>query len=319
MSRGAAVLVARRLLGGAVLLLLVSVIVFTATEVVPGDAAFYVAGRDATPEQLARVRAELNLDRSAGSRYVDWLSHAVRGDLGDSLVQLAPVSSYLGVRARNTLVLAGTTLALLIPLSLLLGGLAAVRQGRSVDAAVSAVTLALAAVPEFVVGILLVTLFAVHWRLLPAIASITFESSLHAWVTSLVLPAATLLAISLGHTVRLVRGSTIDALESEYVEAARLRGLPERVVVWRHALPNSLGPAVQVLALNAAWLIGGVVIVENVFNYPGLGQALVDALLTHDIPVVQAIACLLAAAYILVNVMGDLATLALTPRLRPPS
>lgn len=311
-------LVARRLLGGIVLVLLVSLIVFVATQVVPGDAAFYVVGRDATPEQLDRVRAELQLDRPAAVRYMDWLSDAAHADLGDSLVLRTPVSSYLGIRARNTLILAGVTLALMIPLSLLLGGLAAVRRGKPFDAAVSGVTLALAALPEFVVGIVLVMLFAVQWHMLPAIASITFESSLDAWVTSLVLPVASLLAISLGHTVRLVRGSTIDALDSEYVEAARLRGLPERLVVWRHAVPNSLGPAVQVLALNAAWLIGGVVIVENVFNYPGLGQALVNALLTHDIPVVQAIACFLAAVYIIVNLVGDFATVMLTPRLRRP-
>jgi peptide/nickel transport system permease protein len=309
-------LVFRRVASGVLVIFLVSVLVFVATELVPGNTAQFVVGRDADPSALATVSHQLGLDRPATTRYADWLGNAVQGNLGHSLIYGIPVSSYLGVRLRNTAVLAGVTLLFLIPLSLLFGGLCAMRRDTFFDRSISTVSLVLTSIPEFVLGIALVTIFAVRLHLLPAIASITFDPSLGSWTKSLVLPVACLLGISLAQTVRMVRGSTIEVLDSEFIEASRLRGVPERRVLWGHAVPNALGPAIQVLAINAAWLIGGIVIVENVFNYPGIGQALLEALIAHDVPVIQAIACLLAACFILVNLLADIGIIILTPRLR---
>jgi peptide/nickel transport system permease protein len=309
-------LIARRVLGGVLLVLVASVIVFSLLEVVPGDAASFVVGKDAPPSVLASTRETLGLDRPASQRYLEWLGDAVRGDFGTSPILLQPISGYVGERAKNTGILAAVTFALMVALSLVIGAAAALRRGRAFDNVVAAVTLALAGFPEFVVGILLVSLFAVQWKLLPAIAVFTFDPTLENWVKSLVLPVATLLLIALPQTVRLIRGSLIEVLDSEFVEALRLRGIDERHIVWRHALPNAMGPAIQLLALNAAWLIGGIVIVENVFNYPGLGQALVNGLTEHDIPVALSISCLLVAVYVILNAVADVAQLALTPRLR---
>lgn len=309
-------LLGRRILGGMVLVLVASAIVFTLLEVVPGDAASFVVGKDAPPAVLASTRETLGLDRPPPQRYVEWLGRAVTGDLGTSPILLAPISGYVGERAKNTGILAAVTFVLMVVLSLLIGGAAALKRGKAFDNVVAAITLGLAGFPEFVVGILLVSVFAVQLQLLPAIAVFTFDPTLGNWVKSLVLPVATLLLIALPQTVRLIRGSMIEVLESDFIEALRLRGIDERHIVWRHALPNAMGPAIQLLALNAAWLIGGIVIVENVFNYPGLGQALVNGLTEHDIPVALAISCLLVAVYVILNALADVAQLALTPRLR---
>jgi peptide/nickel transport system permease protein len=306
-----------RLVGGLGLVLFASVLVFIMMEIIPGDPAYFVVGREASPDVLAQVRETLNLDQPAPSRYVDWLSNFIRGDFGHSALLIgSDLNEYLRERAFNTGVLAGVTLVLLIPGSLALGVLAAIRRDRPIDHAVSGTMLFSVGFPDFVVGIILVALFAVHWRLFPAIATFPLDPSPSAWFESLVLPVATLLIVALPHTVRLVRGSMIEALDSEYVEALRLRGIPERRVVWRHALPNALGPSIQSIALNAAWLIGGVVVIENVFNYPGIGQAIVSALTAHDAPVVESVACLLVLAYVLLTTLADVSHMMLNPRLR---
>jgi peptide/nickel transport system permease protein len=306
-----------RLVGGLGLVLFASVLVFIMMEIIPGDPAYFVVGREASPDVLAQVRETLNLDQPAPSRYVDWLSNFIRGDFGHSALLIgSDLNEYLRERAFNTGVLAGVTLVLLIPGSLALGVLAAIRRDRPIDHAVSGTMLFSVGFPDFVVGIILVALFAVHWRLCPASATFPLDPSPSAWFESLVLPVATLLIVALPHTVRLVRGSMIEALDSEYVEALRLRGIPERRVVWRHALPNALGPSIQSIALNAAWLIGGVVVIENVFNYPGIGQAIVSALTAHDAPVVESVACLLVLAYVLLTTLADVSHMMLNPRLR---
>lgn len=307
----------RRLLIALALVLGSSVIVFVLMEIVPGDPAFFVVGRDADPALIAHVRESLGLNDPAYVRYFRWLTHFVRGEFGHSAVLIdTNLNDYIRDRVFNTFVLASATFALMVPVSLALGVVAAIRRGRMVDHLVSGFVLFTVGFPEFVIGILFVTFFAVKWRLVPAIATFPFDPTLGAWVQSLILPVATLLIVALPHTVRLVRASMIDVLDSEYIEGLRLRGVPESSVVWRHALPNALGPSIQALALNAAWLLGGVVIVENLFNYPGLGQAMVSALLSHDVPLIESITCLLVLAYIAITTTADLVQIAFDPRLR---
>jgi peptide/nickel transport system permease protein len=309
--------VLRRLLTALALVLGSSVIVFVLMEIIPGDPAFFVVGRDADPTLIERVRETLGLNDPAHVRYFRWLGHFVQGEFGHSAVLIdINLNDYIRDRVFNNFVLASVTFALMVPVSLALGVVAAIRRGKMLDHIVSGFVLFTVGFPEFVVGILFVTFFAVKWRLLPAIATFPFDPTLGAWVQSLVLPVATLLIVALPHTVRLVRASMIDVLDSEYIEGLRLRGVPENAVVWRHALPNALGPSIQALALNAAWLLGGVVIVENLFNYPGLGQAMISALLSHDVPLIESITCLLVLAYIAITTIADLVQIAFDPRLR---
>jgi peptide/nickel transport system permease protein len=306
-----------RLIAAIALVLGSSVLVFVMMEIIPGDPAFFVVGRDASPDVIAHVRESLGLNDPAIVRYLRWLGHFVRGEFGHSAVLIdTDLNDYISERVFNTFILASVTFALMVPLSMALGVAAAVRRGKLLDHVVSGFILFSVGFPEFVVGILLVTLFAVKWRLLPAIATFPFDPTLGAWVVSLILPVATLLVVALPHTVRLVRASMIDVLDSEYIEGLRLRGVPERRVVWIHALPNALGPSIQALALNAAWLIGGVVIVENLFNYPGLGQANISALLSHDVPIIESITCLLVFAYVGITTIADLVQIGFDPRLR---
>jgi peptide/nickel transport system permease protein len=323
-------LLVRRALWGVLTLLIVSVLVFAGTSVLSGDAATIALGKDATPERVAALRANLGLDDPAPQRYVDWLGGLLQGDLGVSLsVGTAgsttdistdntgiPVSELVGDRVVNSLILAFAAAAVVFPLSLLLGAWSALRPGRRADSVISTTTLVLIALPEFVVGLLLVFLFAVQVKWFPAVSFVPPDVSLAERIDGLVLPVATLTAASVAHTARLVRGSLIEVLESDYVQMARLKGVPERAVVRRHALPNALVPTIQVVALNFAWLVGGIVIVEVVFGYPGIGQGLTAAVQSRDLPTVQVLAVAIAAVYVVVNTLADLATIVLTPRLR---
>jgi peptide/nickel transport system permease protein len=309
-------LVGTRLVVGAVILWVVSVVVFAGTELLSGDAATAILGRNATPEKIAVVREQLDLDEPAPKRYAAWLGGILTGDLGESLSTGRPVTEIIGGKVRNSALLAGMTTLVLIPLSYLLGTLAAVRRYGSLDHGISYITLALIALPEFVVAILLVLTFAVVWPVLPAISFLGPEDGLLDTARALVLPVVALLAASIAHTTRMVRGSVIEALESEYVQMARLKGVPERAVVVRHALRNALVPSIQVMALAIGWLAGGVVVVEFVFQYPGIGQALVDAVSARDLPVVQVLALLIAAVYVVVNLFADILSIVLTPKLR---
>ena len=323
-------LLVRRALWGVLTLLIVSVLVFAGTSALSGDAATIALGKDATPERVAALRANLGLDEPAPQRYVDWLGGLLQGDLGVSLSAGTagsttdisidntglPVSELVGDRVVNSLILAIAAAAVVFPLSLLLGAWSALRPGRRADSNISTTTLVLIALPEFVVGLLLVFLFAVQVMWFPAVSFVPPGVSLAERIDGLVLPVATLTAASVAHTARLVRGSLIEVLESDYVQMARLKGVPERAVVRRHALPNALVPTIQVVALNFAWLVGGIVIVEVVFGYPGIGQGLTAAVQSRDLPTVQVLALAIAAVYVVVNTLADLATIVLTPRLR---
>jgi len=312
--------IAWRLVGGALTLWVVSLLVFAATDVLPGDPAQVILGKDATPQGVAALRRELGLDRPAYTRYADWLSGVVRLDFGNSVSiglhagadgQLTgtPVSSLIAGPLRNSAILGGVTLLFLVPLSFLLGTAAGVWQGSRLDTAMQVSTLTLTALPQFVLAFILVLLFAIAWPVLPAV-------SFHASPAALVLPVATLVGVSVAYTSRMIRAGVVQILNSDYVRVARLKGLPERSVIRRHVIPNAIAPSLQAFALMVGWLAGGLVIVEAVFAYPGIGQGMVAAVSTRDLPVVQAYTLVIAAVYVVGNLVADLLTLATNPRLR---
>jgi peptide/nickel transport system permease protein len=305
----------RRTATGLVVLVLVSILIFAATQILPGDAAQAILGRTATPASVAALREQLHLDEPATTRYGHWVAGLVHGDFGTSLSANVPVSDLIGERIRNSLVLALLTLLLMIPLSLVLGIVAGARAGRAADHAISGVSLAFIAVPEFVTATLLILLLAIWAHLLPPV-SLTAGGDPLGTPSVLVLPIITLLLASLAQTIRMMRAGVVEVMQTEYIEAARMNGISERRVILKHVVRNSLAPSIQVLALNVQWLVGGIVIVETVFQYGGIGQLLVQAVSVRDIPLVEALAVLIAAVYIALNIVADLLVVLLVPRLR---
>ena len=307
----------RRLLLGIVVLVLVSVLVFLATQALPGDPARAILGRSATPASLAALRRQLHLDRSVIDQYWTWVTGLLHGNLGTSLAAQEPVTTLLGPKLVNSAVLVALAAVVSIPLSIAIGAWAALKRDKAFDRTSSNLLLALAALPEFVVALVLVIVFATTvFHVLPAISTVPPGSRpWNNWV-ALVLPTITLVIAVAPYVARIMRASMIEVLESDYVEMARLKGLPERTVLIRHALPNALGPVFQVIALNLAYLAGGIIVIEFVFNYTGIGGAIVEAVNNHDLPVVQALAILLAAVYVVLNLLADVATILVTPKLR---
>ncbi|HLL09233.1 MAG TPA: ABC transporter permease [Nocardioidaceae bacterium] len=313
---GIAAFIVRRLLLGLVVLFFVSILVFVATQAL-GDPARAILGRDATPASIAALRAELNLDQPVVGQYLTWASGLLTGDLGNSLANQLPVADYLGPRLVNSSVLVLIAAVVSIPLSIAIGSWAALKREKTFDVVTSNLMLVLAAVPEFVVAVLLVIVFATTvLHVLPAISPIAPGQRPWDVPEGLVLPTAALVIAVAPYVARIMRASMVEVLESDYVEMARLKGLPERTVLMRHALPNAIGPVFQVIAINLAYLAGGVVVIEYVFNYSGIGSALQDAVVNHDLPVVQALAMLIAAVYVVLNLLADVATILVTPRLR---
>ncbi len=307
----------RRILLGLLTLLLVSIVVFAATQALPGNAARAILGRDATPARLAALTRQLHLDRSVLAQYFSWLGGIVRGQLGTSAATQQAVSTLIGGRIANSAFLVLVSAIVAIPLSIGLGVLMAVRRDRPTDHILSTGSLALAALPDFVIGIGLALLLATNVsHVFPAVSII--PPGEHAWneLKAVVLPALTLIIAVTPYISRIMRASMVEVLESDYVTMARLKGLPNRTVIWRHAVPNAIVPAIQVSALQLAYMAGGVVLVEFVFSFPGVGAQLVDSVGNRDIPVVQALAIIIAAVYVVVNLVADLLTILVTPRLR---
>jgi peptide/nickel transport system permease protein len=298
-----------------VLLAFVSVLVFGATQVLPGDAASAILGRSATPAQKAIYRKQLGLDKPLPEQYWRWISGVVQGDLGTSVASQLPVTSFISARAGKSLVLAIAALLVLLPVSLAFGIWAGIRRDRPVDHAISVASLALIALPEFVTGTILIAVLAVSLRWLPPTSILSSGGALSN-PKLLVLPVLTLCVTAAPYLIRMVRAGVSEAMGADYVQMARLSGIPERRVVLRHALRNALAPTVQVFALTIQYLIGGIVIVETVFAYPGLGQGLVQAVVARDIPTVQGVAMLLAAIYIVINIAADVVVVLLIPKLR---
>jgi peptide/nickel transport system permease protein len=310
-------LIGRRLALGVLTLFLISLIVFAAVLALPGDAATAILGREATPERVAALRDQLNLNDSVVSQYLSWIGGVVTGSFGESAATQQPVSELLSDRVANTGFLVFVAALVAIPLSIGIGVWTAMRRDRAVDHVVSTTTLVLAALPEFVIGIGLILLFATSvFTWLPAVSLLAPDEKAWSNLDVVVLPAATLVLAVTPYISRIMRGSMIEVLESEYVTMARLKGLSERTVIWRHAVPNAIVPAIQVAALQLAWMAGGVVVVEFVFSYPGIGASLVEGVANQDMPVVQTVTMLAAGVYVAMNLIADLATILVTPKLR---
>jgi peptide/nickel transport system permease protein len=312
-------LTARRLGIGVITLFVVSVIVFLATEVLPGNAAFAVLGRSANPARLHALERQLHLNQGLLAQYWTWLSGLLSGKLGTSLANGQPVWGLAEPRLINSAVLVLVTGVIGTVLGVALGAVAALRKDSWFDHACSVVALAVTSLPEFVVAITLIILFStVVSHLLPAVSLL--PPGTYAWSQPelLILPVATLVIVIVPYIFRMMRAAMIEALESDYVEMARLKGVPEWRIVLAHALPNAIAPTIQVIGLNFLYLAGGVVVVEYVFNFPGIGQGLVFAVNNRDIPVIQFIVVVLAAFYVCVNIVSDVVALLVTPRRRIP-
>lgn len=309
-------LIVRRLLLSVVTLTIVAVVVFATTELLPGDWATAYFGREATPERLERLRAELGLDRPATERFASWLGRALRGDLGSSLARKEPVLGLIASRLQKTLLLGGVAGLVSIPLALALGIIAGLTRGRRADVAISTISLIGMSLPEFVVGTVLIFVLSITLQIFPALTVVRADTSFVDFLPNIVLPAATLTIVWVAYILRMVRTTMIDVLASEYVEMATLKGIPRARVVLRHALPNALLPTINAIALMLAALLGGVVVIETVFNYPGVGLLLVTAIRNRDVPLIQGIAITIAVMYVTINLVADLLTTSLDPRLR---
>lgn len=310
-------LIALRLALGVLTLWAVTVVIFLATQALPGNAAYAVLGHSATPQRLHALEQSLHLNSPLISQYGSWIGGVLGGNFGHSLANGEKVSTLIGPRVVNSAVLVVAAGIIGTLIAGLLGLLAAARRDSPFDHICSVVLLAITALPEFVVAIALVIVFSVVvLHALPATSSIPPGS--HPWnnIKALILPTATLAIVITPYIFRMVRGAMIEALESDYVEMAKLKGLPRWRVSLVHALPNSLPPIVQVVGLNLLYLAGGIVIVEYVFNYPGVGAALVDAVANRDVPMIQFIVLVLAAFYVVVNIVTDVIALMATPRRR---
>ncbi len=311
-------LIAQRLGLGLLTLLAASVLIFAGTEILPGDLASAVLQNSATPESLAEMRKELGLDRPASVRYVEWLGNAAVGDFGRSLASQRDVVQEIAPRLKNTLFLASYAALVAVPLAVALGLMAAIWQGGIYDRAVNFVTLLTISVPEYLVGYILIKYLSVRLGWFPSLANVTPDTPLLARIGLTFLPMLTLVLVVMAHMMRMTRASVLQIMASPYIEMAFLKGLPKWRVVVRHAFPNALAPIINVIALDLAYLITGVVIVEAVFVYPGLGQLMVDAVSKHDVPVVQACGLIFAGAFILLNMIADVAAILSNPRLRHP-
>ncbi|MCP5153138.1 MAG: ABC transporter permease [Ectothiorhodospiraceae bacterium] len=307
-------MIAQRLALGVLTLFLISVLIFGAIELLPGDIAEEILGQSATPETVEAFRRELGLDRPAHLRYLDWLGGVAQGDLGHSLANRRPIADLIAGRLANTLFLALYAAVIAVPLSLALGILAALYRNSLYDRAVNVFTLSSISFPEFFVAYILI-FFLAQSGLFPSIARVTPGADLADKLHRTFLPALTLTLVVTAHMMRMTRAAIINLLASPYIEMARLKGVGPARIVLRHALPNALAPIINVIALNLAYLITGVVVVEVVFVYPGLGQLMVDSVSKRDVTVVQAAALIFACAYVLLNLVADVLSTLSNPRL----
>ena len=305
----------QRLALGVLTLFIVSLIIFGATELLPGDFAQEILGQSATPETVAALREKLGLDQPMHIRYLGWLGDIVRGDFGESLANGQPVADLIGKRLGYTLYLALYAAAIAVPLSLALGILAALFRNTFFDRAANASALTAISFPEFFVAYILIFYLAGRGGLFPSISSFRGDPTFEEYLYRAFLPALTLTLVVTAHMMRMTRASIINLLASPFIEMARLKGMKPMRVIVKHALPNALAPIINVVALNLAYLITGVVVVEVVFVYPGLGQLMVDSVAARDMPVVQGVALIFAAAYVLLNLTADVLATLSNPRL----
>ena len=307
-------MICQRLALGFVTLFVISLLIFSAVEMLPGDLAQEILGQSATPETVAAFRRELGLDQPAHTRYLGWLGGVLQGDFGTSLANKRPIADLIGSRLGNTLFLALYAAAISVPLSLVLGILAALYRNSFYDRFINIFTLSSISFPEFFVAYILVYLFAQSgW--FPSISNLSDDMSFGDKLYRAFLPALTLTLVVTAHMMRMTRAAIINLLASPYIEMAKLKGVSASRVILYHALPNALAPIINVIALNLAYLITGVVVVEVVFVYPGLGQLMVDSVSKRDITVVQAASLIFACAYVLLNLLADVLSTLSNPRL----
>jgi len=310
--------IAQRISLGFLTLFTISLLITFGVELLPGDLAESILGQGATPETVKVFRAELGLDEPAHLRYLNWLGGIVTGDLGVSLASKREISELVGIRLANTIFLGGFAATIAVPLALFLGILAALFRNTLFDRAINTFTLTTISFPEFFVAYILILFFAIKLGWFPGISNISTELSFGNKLYRTLLPAATLTLVVLAHMLRMTRATIINLLASPYIEMARLKGIRPIKIILRHALPNALAPIVNVIALNLAYLVVGVVIVEVVFVYPGLGQLMVDSVSKRDIPVVQACSMIFASVYILLNLSADIISIVTNPRILHP-
>ncbi|MDH3376823.1 MAG: ABC transporter permease [Gammaproteobacteria bacterium] len=311
-------MVAQRLGLGLLTLFAVSLIIFLGVEALPGNAAEAILGQSATPETVAALERQMGLDLPPHERYFKWLGGMLQGDFGVSIANGREISELIGVRFANTLFLALMAALISVPLALVLGILAALYRNSIYDRSVNIVTLSSISFPEFFVAYILILIFAVTAGWFPSLANVGPETTLWERVYRCVLPAATLTLVVVAHMMRMTRAAIINLLASPYIEMANLKGMSRSRIIVHHALPNAWAPVVNVIVINLAYLIVGVVIVEVVFVYPGLGQLIVDSVRTRDIPVVQACSIIFAATYVLLNLTADILSIVTNPRLLHP-
>ncbi len=311
-------MVLSRLAIGLATLWVVSVLVFAGTNILPGDVAQIILGQSATPETLAVLRAELGLDQPAYVRYMNWVADMFSGDLGTSKAGGAAISDMIGGRLANTMYLAGIVALISIPLSVAIGLMAAMYPGTMLDRAVTFGTLSLISVPEFFIATFMVLIFAVNLNWLPAIAHFSKDASFLVQMRGLAMPIIVLTIVVSAQMIRMTRAGILNVMNSPYIEMSILKGVPRKRIILRHALFNAIGPIVNVIALNLAYLVSGVVIVETIFAYPGLAKLMIDGVQTRDLPLVQACAMIFCGTYVLLIIIADVISIISNPRLRQP-
>ena len=311
-------ILAQRIALSLLMLLLVSVLIFVGTQILPGDVAQSILGRAATPQALENLRAELGLNQPAYIRYLDWLGGLLHGDLGTSLTNGRDIREAIGQRLGNTLFLAACAAVVAVPLAIFLGLVSVLYRNRWPDRLISAVSLAAISVPEFLIGYVLMFYIGVKLGWAPSVSTVTEGMSFLARLQAVALPVAVLTLVVLAHMMRMTRAAILNVMQSPYIETAELKGMGMFAIIWRHAFPNAIAPVVNVVMLTLAYLVVGVVVVEVVFVYPGMGQFLVDHVAKRDVPVVQACGLIFASVYILLNLVADLVSILTNPRLRHP-
>ena len=311
-------LAAQRIALGCMLLVAASVLIFAGTQILPGDVAQSILGRSATPESLASLREELGLNKPAIQRYLDWLLAFLSGDLGTALSNGKDIGESVAGRLGNTLFLAGWAAAFSVPLAIFLGLLSVRYQDRTPDRMISGLSLASISLPEFFIGYLLIYFLAVKLQWFPSVATLNEDMSLGEKLRTIALPVMVLTMVVLAHMMRMTRAAILNVMQSAYIETAELKGLTPFNVIRKHAFPNAIAPIVNVVMINLAYLVVGVVVVEVIFVYPGMGQYMVDHVSKRDVPVVQACGTIFAAVYIGLNLVADLVSIISNPRLRHP-
>ena len=309
-------LILKRIFSALITLLIVSALIYGFLEMLPGDVATRMLGRTATPETLANLREQLGLNEPALKRYFLWLYNIFQGDFGTALTSKRPITEILAPKIFNTLILSGCAFILYLPLSFITALLQAYYKNKNIDISLSIITLIILSLPDFIIGTIMIIVFVVVFPIFPAISLVGDYSDLSEWFMALVMPSITLALVMSVYAVRMLRDNLIEVLDSEYIFMAKLKGLSKSTVLIKHALPNAIIPTLNVTALNLGFLIGGVVIVEKIFTFPGFGNLLIDSIKFRDLPLVEATILIAAAFYIFANLLTDILSIIFNPRLR---